>query len=112
MDTKLIVTDKNLQTNSFNILLKCLKIYHNIPPISFQESTYIDNQSIQHQCILRFNYENNNIETVWEKIKVHIPYIKKADLQIKDKYNGSIHKYIQYKKNNDSLSDLPPYFLT
>ena len=33
------------------------------------QATYIDNQSIQHQCILRFNYENNNIETVWEKLR-------------------------------------------
>jgi hypothetical protein len=114
MDTKLTITDKKLQTNSCNILLQCFTKYNDIPPMSCQEATHIHNHTIQHQCILGFKHDTKNIESIWEKIKVHIPYIKKADLQIKDKYNGPIHEYIQYSKNKekDPLSELPPYFLT
>ena len=114
MDTKLTLTHKKLQTNSCNILLQCFTKYNDIPPMSCQEATHIHNHTIQHQCILGFKHDTKNIESIWGKIKVHIPYIENAELHIKKIYNGPIHQYIQHSKSKekDPLSEIPPYFLT
>jgi len=112
MNAKLILSDEQLQSSSCEVLLECLKRYNDIPALSCQEGKYIHNQKLEHQCILTFNDDKKNIENIWGKIKKHIPYLNNAKLHIDHKYNGPIQSFLEYSNKNDSLSDLPPFFLT
>lgn len=108
MTSKITISDNKLEKGSCYILLQCLKQYSNLPTIFYEEAMRINNNKIQHQCILHFN-EDKHVKTIWKKLQYHTPYIKDAELCIKGKYNGSIDNYIQYK---DSLNDIPPFFFT
>jgi hypothetical protein len=108
MSSKITISHNKLEKGSCYILLQCLKQYSNLPTIFCEEAMRINNNKIQHQCILHFN-EDKHVKTIWKKLQFHTPYIKDAELCIKGKYNGSIDNYIQYK---ESLSEFPPYFFT
>tara|TARA_B100001063_G_C16617394_1_gene478854 strand:- start:151 stop:477 length:327 start_codon:yes stop_codon:yes gene_type:complete len=108
MNSQITLSHSKLKRTSCDVLLQCLSQYPNIPTISCQEALRINNNKIQHQCILQFN-QHQDVKTIWEKLQIHIPYIKDAELSIKDKYNGPIRDYMPCKY---PLSDIPPYFFT
>jgi hypothetical protein len=108
MSSKITITHNKLEKGSCYILLQCLKQYPNLPTIFCEEAMRINNKKIEHQCILHFN-EDKHVKNIWEKTQTHLPYIKDAELYIKNNYNGTIDNYIHY---NDSLKDIPPFFFT
>ena len=110
MNSQITLSHTKLERTSCDVLLQCLSHYPNIPTILCQEALRINNNKIQHQCILQFN-QHQEVKTIWEKIQIHIPYIKDAELSIKDTYNESIREYMQ-NKNKNPLSDITPYFFS
>jgi len=108
MSSKITITHNKLEKGSCNILLHCLKQYPNLPTILCEEATRINNNKIEHQCILHFN-EDKYVKSIWGKIQIHTPYLNDAQLYIKNKYTGPIHNYIEYK---NCLTDIPPFFFT
>jgi hypothetical protein len=103
MNSQITLSHTKLERTSCEVLLRCLMQYPNMPTISCQEALRIHNNKLQHQCILQFNQDNKNqnVKTIWEKIQIHIPYLKESDLHIKDNYNGPLDNYIQNTNDGD-----------
>ena len=55
MNSQITLSHSKLKRTSCDVLLQCLSQYPNIPTISCQEALRINNNKIQHQCILQFN---------------------------------------------------------
>lgn len=115
MNTTITLEDEQLQEKSCKVLLNCLAKYNDLPIIQSQEFLTLQNNTLLTTCILKFNQnkENNNVLNVWNKIKLHMPYIRNASLKIENNYNGSINCYIN--STNSSLTNIlkhNPYFYT
>ena len=115
MNTTITLEDKQLQEKSCKVLLNCLAKYNDLPIIQCHEVLTIKNNDLLTTCILKFNQtkDKTSIVNVWNKIKLHTPYIHNARLDIKNKYNGSINYYL--KSNTTDITNIfkyNPYFYT
>ena len=115
MNTTITLEHEKLEENSCKVLLNCLAKYNELPIIQCHEVLTIKQNSLLTTCILKFNQtkDNTSILNIWNKIKLHTPYIDNAKLDIKNNYNGSINYYI--KSNTNELFNIlhfNPYFYT